>query len=337
MQTAPSMPDALKLWSEDRLRAIGQHGPWQWEALPVEASYRRFFRVTATGEADGAASCVAMCAPPDRENNAQFVALSACFARAGIGVPVIHARDDDRGFFLMTDLGRRHLIDVYDTPARAMALAMALDTLVRIQRLRDDCIPPYTPERFSDELGLFREWFVRRWLGARVDDTVLAAVNEALLAEIATQPTCCVHRDFHCRNLLLRDDGSIGVVDFQDALVGPAAYDLASLLRDCYYRFDEAEIARWREAYLERTELGLDRERFPRQLDFTAVQRQLKAIGIFARLELRDGKCSHLPHILPVLEHVRDVAQRYPQLTPLADTADALVPAVRKRLGAPAR
>jgi N-acetylmuramate 1-kinase len=164
------------------------------------------------------------------------------------------------------------------------------------------------------------------------DPAVTGDVFGLLVENTQAQPQCCVHRDWHCRNLLLRADGSLGVVDFQDALLGPAAYDLASLLRDCYYTFDEAEIARWRDAFLARTPLPIDPARFPRQLDLTAVQRQLKAVGIFARLRQRDGKSTHLQWILPVLERLIAVAERYPDLVPLAAWLRRLQPLAARRL-----
>jgi len=123
------------------------------------------------------------------------------------------------------------------------------------------------------------------------------------------------------------------VVDFQDALMGPATYDLASLLRDCYHRFDETDVARWRDAWLAGTTLDLDRARFTRDFDFTGLQRQLKAVGIFARLSLRDGRDTHLTHIVPVLERIAALSGAYPELSGLAEHAADVLPKARRRLG----
>lgn len=147
----------------------------------------------------------------------------------------------------------------------------------------------------------------------------------SLLVENAdTQPKVNVHRDYHSRNLLWGADHVTRVVDFQDALRGPLLYDLASLLRDCYVRFDEAAVARWRERYrMLAADAGLpvdtDPSRFARVLDLTGVQRQLKALGIFARLELRDGRPSHLIDIAPVLEQLIDVTRLYPDFRSFGD------------------
>ena len=283
------------------------------EPLQVEASHRRFYRIRTSD--DAGPSAVAMSSPPALENNAQFEALAKTFARFGVGVPKILASDGEAGWYLMTDLGAMHLEDVYGSPQADAAMELAIDTLLKIQTV-DDELPPYTTQRFADELDIFRQWFVEAWLQISFPADLLAGLFAELVANTQDQLQCCVHRDFHCRNLLVGDHG-LGVVDFQDALLGPVSYDLASLLRDCYHRFSEAEIARWRSHYLSRTPLQLEPGKFAADLDLMAVQRQLKAVGIFARLQLRDAKDTHLRYIPGVLKHIAEVAERYPRLHPL--------------------
>lgn len=333
-------PAEARAWAN---AALGLDTGARWTALPVEASNRRFYRVhrvhrvhrVGAGTPERApGSWILMTSPPALERNAQFVELARVFGRRGIGVPAILAEEPDAGWFVLEDLGTRHLADVYPTPERDAALAGALDTLLALQTVDDPAIEPYTRERFADELGIFRTWFAEGLLEVAWPESLAAETFDRLIEATQAQPRCCVHRDFHCRNLMYRPDGRIGVVDFQDALAGPAAYDLASLLRDCYYVFDEAEIGRWRDAYLARTPLPLDPATFPRLFDFTALQRQLKAVGIFARLELRDGKASHLGYILPVATRIVTLAGRYPALAPFARWLDAQLPRAAQRLGA---
>ncbi|MDZ7668802.1 MAG: phosphotransferase [Gammaproteobacteria bacterium] len=303
-------------------------GPLQWQPLAVEASHRRFYRVRGTG-----ASHVVMASPPDLENNDQFVTLARLFAAHGIGVPRLLAEDAGRGFFLMTDLGDVHFADVYARRGPDAVLPAALATLHRLQAIDDPAIPPYSRQRFADELDIYVTWCLGALLGEPAPDA-LAEAFEHLLAATDAQPRCCVHRDFHARNLLLRDDGTAGVVDFQDALRGPATYDLASLLRDCYYQLPEDAVAHWRDVYLQQTPLPVDRARFAADLDLVALQRQLKAVGIFARLYLRDGRDSHLCHIVPVLERISTLAAAYPELRSLAEHTAAVLPSARARLEA---
>ncbi|MCR9276585.1 MAG: phosphotransferase [Pseudomonadaceae bacterium] len=296
-------------------------------ALPVEASHRQFSRIETNAE-----SLIAMASPPHLENNDQFEALSECFRAAGVNVPEILAHDRSSGFFLMTDVGNTHLADVYEHSADD-ALSLALQALIKLAAVNDPVIPAYTQERFKDELELFDTWFVQRWLEQPAAEECRGAFA-ACLAAIAEQPTVCVHRDYHCRNLLIGCDGELGIVDFQDALMGPLAYDPASLLRDCYHRFAEQEIDYWRDAYLASTGLSIDSRVFERWLDLTAAQRQLKALGIFVRLDLRDGKRSHLTNVMPVVEHLRFLARKHSELAPVGDLLYRLTPAIRRRLSA---
>lgn len=322
------MDEALRHWSQDQLERLSDAppGPLEWQPLAVEASHRRFYRVRGAGT-----SHVVMASPPKLENNGQFVALARLFADHGIGVPRLLAQDPQRGFYLMTDLGEVHFADVYARQGPAHVLPGALATLHRLQAIDDPAIPSYSRQRFADELDIYVTWFLGGLLGEPPPDA-LAEVFAHLLAATDAQPRCCVHRDFHARNLLAGSDGSVGVVDFQDALRGPATYDLASLLRDCYYQLPEEAIAHWRDVYLQQTPLPVDRARFAADLDLVALQRQLKAVGIFARLYLRDGRGTHLRHIVPVLERIGTLAAAYPQLRPLAEHTAAVLPPARNRL-----
>ncbi len=331
---AAVIDDSPRQWAEAQARALGWEHDVRWEALRVEASHRRFYRLRPTASpVAGAPEClVLMQSPPDLENNEQFQRLAAVFARHGVGVPRIHASDAEAGLFLLSDLGTRHLEDVYADGVAAAVLPRVLETLHRIQQVSDPAVPDYTEQRFRDELEIFSTWFVEALLEQPFPAHRLGAAFEDLIDNTRDQVRCCVHRDFHCRNLLVTPSGDIGVVDFQDALVGPAAYDLASLLRDCYYRFPEAEVARWRNAYLARTALPLNPATFARQLDLTAVQRQLKAVGIFARLHLRDGKDTHLPSIGPVLDQLDALCSSYAELAELCGFLREIRPAVGRRL-----
>lgn len=312
-------------------------------ALPSAASFRRFTRVFIAD-----ASFIGMYAPPDRENNPQFVRLSSHLRGHGIPVPEVIAADLERGFLLVTDYGDCHFQQIYGTAQETAALAAAIEALIRIQRIPpSQLIPTYTEARMHDEFELFPTWLVQGLLElepTKAERSLLDATQQRLVSIMTTQPTCCVHRDYHCQNLLWHEQGGVGIVDFQDALWGPIAYDLASLLRDCYHRFEEGDVARWRSHYLlARRDAGLprvDADSFAVNMDWTALQRQIKAVGIFSRLALRDGRDRHLRDIAPVLERIIEVAQRYDPLRPFADfiaerVRPAAVAAVTQRHSAP--
>ena len=251
-----------------------------------------------------------MASPPELERNDAFVAMQRLFSGARLPVPEIMAMDRESGYFLLSDLGERHLEEAYGGPDERRALELAIVSLVRIQGIETQAVPPYGESRLRDELEIFTEWFLGRWLGETPDPGAQSAF-EALIDNALGQPQCLIHRDYHCRNLLLDGDGRLGLVDFQDALIGPATYDLACLLWDCYHTFEEGTLRHWQERYRVQARFDFTTEALSRVLDLTGLQRQLKAVGIFARLWLRDGKASHLGYIPPVLTAMGRIAGTY--------------------------
>ena len=282
--------------------------------LRVEASHRRFHRVWMA-DAEGpskrsSSSAVVMVSPPELERNDAFVAMQRLFSGAGLPVPEIMAMDAESGYFLLSDLGERHLEEAYGGPNERHGLELAVANLVRIQGIETSAVPPYEESRLRDELGIFNEWFLGHWLGEAPDPSTESAF-EALIDNALGQPQCLIHRDYHCRNLLLDGEGRLGIVDFQDALVGPATYDLACLLWDCYHTFEEAALRHWQERYRIQSRFEFTAGALSRALDLTGLQRQFKAVGIFARLWLRDGKTTHLPYIPPVLAAMGRIVREY--------------------------
>ena len=312
-------PDNLLTRDASRwLRQALERLDCQWqglEPLRAEASHRRFYRVPISQ--GSFTSLVLMTSPPDLEQNDAFVALSRLFLQHDLYVPEVLAEDRERGYFLMTDLGRLHLGDVYESPQRERGIALAIDTLHQIAVIRSPLIGAYSEDRFRAELEIFSVWFMQGLLSASLPPACDAALDN-LVEATQMQPQSCIHRDYHSRNLLV-NDGCLGIVDFQDALIGPRLYDLASLLRDCYYVFPETDVERWLNYFLARAPefAAHERSEIKRLFDFTALQRQLKAIGIFARLYLRDAKRSHLKFIQPNLQRVVDLSADYPALATL--------------------
>jgi N-acetylmuramate 1-kinase len=287
----------------------------QFEALRVEASHRSFYRLKSS---DQAQTLVLMLSPPALENNDQFLRLAVVFGDHGLPVPKVISSNLSSGYFLLQDLGSQHLQDVYGTAAQDQALTAAIETLVQLSAVQDQAIPPYTAERLATELELFDEWFVQKFLQQQLDSTTFRSACTLLVESAEQQPRSCVHRDYHCRNLMYQNS-QLGIVDFQDALRGPALYDIASLLRDCYHTFDEAEIDQWLHLYVRLSPAleALPYAQVKQWFDYLAVQRQLKAIGIFARLHLRDSKSSHLAEIRPLLLRLLDLTAQYPDLEAL--------------------
>jgi N-acetylmuramate 1-kinase len=298
----------------------------------ADASFRRYFRATL---ADGR-SFVVMDAPPDKEDCRPFVQVAGLFAAAGAHVPAIHAQDLAAGFLLLEDLGTQTYLDCLDRGEDARPLyAAATDALVRIQQAsRPGVLPDYDHALLERELMLFPDWYLARELRrelAPAEREVLNAAFAALLANNLAQPQVFVHRDYHSRNLM-KSEPAPGVLDFQDAVYGPISYDLVSLLRDAYVRREEeavidGAVRYWEKARKAGLPVRADFGEFYRDFEWMGAQRQIKVIGIFARLCHRDGKRRYLDDIPLVMAYLLAACRRYRELAPLARLLEELAPA----------
>lgn len=302
-----------------------------------DASFRRYFRIQRSGTQ---APLIAMDAPPDKESCTQFVRVAGLFAAAGVHVPEVHAQDLAQGFLLLSDLGETTYLDALDARSAGTLYAHALDALVRIQLAsRAGALPDYDRVLLEKELRLFPEWYVARQLRrelAPAQAETLESAFAAILANNLAQARVFVHRDYHSRNLMLCDPCP-GILDFQDAVYGPVTYDLVSLLRDAYIAWEEERVIDWAVRYWEkargaRLPVAGDFPDFYRDFEWMGAQRQLKVLGIFARLSLRDGKSGYLKDQPRVMGYLRRTCGRYRELAPLARLLDEL-DAAEKRVG----
>lgn len=293
----------------------------------ADASFRRYFRVTAKGR-----DYIVMDAPPAHEDCRPFVAVARLFADAGVHVPQVLGEDLEQGFLLLTDLGdTTYLSALNESTARELYLA-SNDALIRIQQAsRPGVLPEYDRKLLTRELMLFPEWYVAKHLGVEMKEdqrAILDAVFERLLANNLAQPQVYVHRDWHSRNLMVSDPNP-GILDFQDAVYGPITYDLASIYRDAYIQWDEEMqldwvIRYWEKARAARLPVRADFGEFWRDFEWMGAQRQLKVLGIFARLYHRDGKDGYLKDMPLVMHYLRKTCERYDELKPLLFLLDGL-------------
>lgn len=320
----------LRSW----LQSLGQ--PWAVDLTSLapassDASFRRYFRVHSAHPDHP--TLIVMDAPPTHEDCKPFVHVAALFGAAGVTVPTVLAQSLEQGFLLLADLGSTTYLSVLDASAADSLYADATDALVRIQlATRPQELPSYDRALLQRELDLFPDWYITRHLGITLDDArraILADVNEALIRNNLAQPQVYVHRDYHSRNLMRTDTGNPGILDFQDAVIGPITYDAVSLWRDAYIQWDEERQIDWVVRYWEKArKAGLpvtaDFGDFYRDFEWMGLQRHLKVLGIFARLSHRDGKHAYLDDMPLVMHYVREVAERYSELRALARLLDAL-------------
>ena len=315
---------ALERWLGSRFRDTS----FTLAPASEDASFRRYWRARL---ADGR-SYIAMDAPPDQEDCGPFVRVAALLRGAGVHVPQVHAEDRAQGFLLLSDLGDTTFLVALNEDNAAPLMRDATEALLRWQlATRSAELPPYDEALLRRELALFPQWYIGRHLGRTLDAAGQHALDEAgtlLVRSALAQAQVYVHRDYMPRNLMLCDPNP-GVLDFQDAVVGPITYDMASLTRDAFLSWDEERVLDWTVRYWEKAKrAGLPVERdfaeFWRAFEWMGLQRHLKVLGIFARLTHRDGKPKYVADAPRFIGYARAVAARYAPLAPLARLFDSL-------------
>ena len=316
--------------------AIGL-GDVRLQRASMDAGFRSYWRAALAG-----GSRIVMDSPPDKEDVRPWLRIRDLLRHGGVRVPEVLARDVDAGFLLLEDLGAHTYLHVIDDGNADALFDAALTQLLRVQAIvPPDDLPAYDVALLSRELALFDDWFLGRHLGVTLDAAERAALHDVhgvLIDSALVQPQVLVHRDFMPRNLMPVDgqpdaDGP-AVLDFQDAVRGPIAYDALSLFKDAFLSWPAARVEAWLDRYHARAAAaGLPvptLAQFRRDADLIGVQRHLKVLGIFARLHHRDGKPKYLADAPRFLAYLDEVIPRHPALGPLGALLDRHVrPALR--------
>lgn len=291
------------------------------EPASADASFRRYFRARGT---EGTAIC--MDAPPDKEDVTTFIDITHRLHQAGVHAPQLHAQNLLDGFLLLEDLGSTPYLSRLSAETVKDLYADALSTLMLLQQAEADNLPLYDDQRLRAEMDLMPQWFLKTHLGLSEHEIPYDLINNtfnALVDSALEQPSVFVHRDYHSRNLMLTPKHNPGVIDYQDAVLGPATYDLVSLLRDCYIVWPQQQVEWWvdcyrKEAILQGVIPPIDQPTFMQWFDLMGVQRHIKVLGIFARLYHRDGKEAYLQDLPLVLSYVLKIGARHSETHELA-------------------
>lgn len=338
---------ARKAQRQQWLQATIKETDWRLEPASSDAGFRSYWRLHRRG----GGSVIVMDSPPDLEDVRPWLVRRETLARAGVRVPGLLAADSAAGFLLLEDLGPRTYLQLLDEASADALFGRALEQLLRLQSAAPEAgLPVYDAALLQRELDLFPDWFLHRHLGLRLDDgerRMLAGINRQLIDAALAQPQVLVHRDFMPRNLLptagclavagctgtdpdtapdtppAPDDGPV-VIDFQDAVWGPVAYDPASLFRDAFISWPPERVAGWLRQYHARARAAAipvpaSAGEFLQAVDWIGIQRHLKVLGIFARLQHRDGKPRYLADAWRFIAYLEQVLPRYPTLAALAD------------------
>ncbi|MBE0470110.1 MAG: phosphotransferase [Methyloprofundus sp.] len=291
----------------------------QFKLASSDASFRRYFRVHQQQD-----TFIVMDAPPDKEDTAPFIKVAQLFTQAQVNVPKIVKKNTQQGFLLLEDFGSECLLDCLNDSTVERLYTDALTSLLTLQTHVDikNCdLPQYDTNLLQLELNLFSDWFLVQQCNlslSTAEQVMLATNNKLLIASALQQTQVCVHRDYHSRNLMHISIDNPGIIDFQDAVIGPITYDAVSLLRDCYISWSDAQIESSLRPYYQKLIqaqlITCDYPQFKRDFDLMGIQRHLKAIGIFSRLNIRDGKNAYLKDIPRTLDYVITISANYPEL-----------------------
>lgn len=305
--------------------------------LPGDASTRSYYRATT-----GSGSFIVMKVAPFTQEgeNYPFIAVQKHLSSVGVQTPKVLKKDAQKGLVLLEDLGDitllRKLQEVSDQDTERHLYERVIDTLVDMQSFASskDAVPSlehfrlrFDFEKLDWEVQFTMEHFYLKHLGRKIRPPDLKVIKDgfaSICQTLADQPTVFTHRDFHSRNIMIvpaipevkTSTERIVLIDFQDARMGPAQYDLASLLKDSYYQLDEAQVDRLIDYYIARLEaaigVNLNRDEFRRVFDLMSIQRNFKAIGSFASFQNLRGISTYLKYIGNTFENIRRSLLKFP-------------------------
>lgn len=289
--------------------------------LAGDASFRSYFRIKSPNQ-----SRILMDDPPDKESLTQFIHVSQTLTNADVLTPELLAIDKAQGFLLLSDFGDELLLNKLQPHNADDYYIKAINTLLKIQSccINDPQLPPFDEQFMMQEMELCSEWFFRAYLDLKFtteERSIIQKTMQLIASEIAHQPIVFIHRDYHSRNLMLvmeNEHEELGVIDFQDAMRGPLTYDLVSLLKDCYISWPRDRIIEWVTYFYENCELAhsYSLPEFIKAFDLAGLQRHIKVLGVFCRLNLRDKKLGYMKDLPRTLTYVRECAEMYPELHP---------------------
>ena len=279
----------------------------------ADASFRRYFRITNDQQ-----TWVAMDAPPEKEDCEPFIKIATMIESVHVQAPHIYHYNPEKGFLLLSDLGSQPYLDELNNESADTLYTDAINALIKMQGIKES-LPDYDLTLLNFEMSLFSDWYLSKHLNINLTDNQRSTVMQCynLLSDNALQQTqTFVHRDYHSRNLMITSQNNPGVIDFQDAVHGPITYDLVSLLKDCYIAWPREKILYWIKGFMRANPLcsNFDEQQFIKWFDLMGMQRHLKAVGIFSRLNHRDGKPNYLNDIPRTLTYIIEVCSRYNEL-----------------------
>ena len=280
-----------------------------------DASFRRYFRIERSNS-----TFIAMDAPPKQENSSQFLLIAKLLNNNNIHAPKIIQADLTDGFLLLEDLGSSTFLDTLKGKFNTNLYKLAIDILIEIQSIDTQNInlPSYNSEILNTEMQLLIDWYLPKELSSKQSNN-LKKIFKILIDNSLNSGQVLVHRDYHCRNLMFINDNDLGVIDFQDAVIGSNTYDLCSLLKDAYFELNQEQLQILLKYFYDKSNISTKFTDFMKQFELMGLQRHLKILGIFKRLSIRDGKHQYLEDIPLVKKYALQIANKYPEFSILKE------------------
>jgi len=280
------------------------------ESALADASFRKYYRLR-----DGNKTALLMDSSLEKASLDPFLDVTSRLQNADVGVPKIFEKNIEEGYLILEDFGAKHYLDILNQNNFKAYYTKAINTILKMQKAGSAGLPIYNKEFLHAEMDLMQEWYIQKYLHVKPTEAqkeLIANTLEAISGVVLEQPQeTFVHRDFHSRNIMLKENNKLGIIDYQDAMCGAITYDLVSLLKDCYVAYDRRSIKELALEFRDKKGLKVDNETFIKWFDFTGLQRHIKVLGIFSRLHIRDKKSGYLKDIPLTLKYVIDTANRY--------------------------
>ena len=293
------------------------------ELASSDASFRTYYRITYNEGTD-----ILLHAPPDKETLTDVIKINSKLESANITVPKIKEVNEDLGLILMSDFGKKVYLNNLNDETVFCLYTDAIDVIHNMQNnITTSDLSYFDIQEQKNEINLFIDWFLKNHIGyddKKLDGMGIKEILTNLLGKIDEIPKKFIHRDYHSRNLMLLEKGNPGVLDYQDAMTGPITYDLVSLLKDCYIKWDDELVKKMSKTYFQRLDLETSFDVFNYWFDITGLQRHLKAIGIFSRLNYRDNKPAYMNDIPRTLSYIRETVCKYDELKEIKLVLDEL-------------
>lgn len=280
------------------------------ESALADASFRKYYRLR-----DGSKTALLMDSSLEKESLISFLDVTSRLQNADVGVPKIFEQNTEEGFLILEDFGTKHYLNILNQNNFKAYYTKAINTILKMQKADVAGLPLYDKVFLHAEMNLMQEWYIEKYLQATLSETqkkLIANTLDVISNIVLEQPQeTFVHRDFHSRNIMLKENNKLGIIDYQDAMSGAITYDLVSLLKDCYIAYDRRVIKELALEFRDKKGLKVDNETFIKWFDFMGLQRHIKVLGIFSRLHIRDKKSGYLKDIPLTLKYVIDTAGRY--------------------------